>query len=123
MTHLNTGIEGTKWDFCPTSVILCHIIVGAAAYVETKCVESKSAECTKKDPCKILAIGSKFLSSSRIYSRVFRHRNTILIYFFFWTHPASTTRICFPACGAELNVCHRSAIAPTAQYEARFVFI
>jgi hypothetical protein len=34
----NTNIEGRKWDFGPTSVILCHNIVGAVAYVETKCV-------------------------------------------------------------------------------------
>jgi hypothetical protein len=34
------------------------------------CVESKAAECTRKDPCKILAMGAKFLSSCGIYSRV-----------------------------------------------------
>jgi hypothetical protein len=27
-----------KWDFGPTSVILCHNSVGAVAFVETKCV-------------------------------------------------------------------------------------
>jgi hypothetical protein len=37
------------------------------------CVESKTAECTKKDPCKILAICAKFISSRIVYSRVFRH--------------------------------------------------
>jgi hypothetical protein len=37
-THPNTNIEGRKWNFGPTSVILCHNIVGAVAYVETKCV-------------------------------------------------------------------------------------
>jgi hypothetical protein len=37
------------------------------------CVESKTAECTTKDLCKILAIGAKVLSSRRYYSRVFRH--------------------------------------------------
>jgi hypothetical protein len=42
------------------------------------CVESKASGCTKKDPCKILAIGATFLSSRRYYSRVFRHRNTVL---------------------------------------------
>jgi hypothetical protein len=41
-------------------------------------VESKAAVCAKKDTCKILAIGAKFLSSHRYYSRVFRHRNTVL---------------------------------------------
>jgi hypothetical protein len=30
--------ERSKWDFGPTSVILCHSCVGAVAYVETKCV-------------------------------------------------------------------------------------
>jgi hypothetical protein len=40
------------------------------------CVESKAAECTKKDPCKILAMSAKFLPSRRYYSRVFRHRNS-----------------------------------------------
>jgi hypothetical protein len=44
------------------------------------CVESKTAECTKKDPCKIQAIGAKFLSSRRIYSQVFRHRNNCYHY-------------------------------------------
>jgi hypothetical protein len=34
----NTNIERSKWDFGPTSVILCHNSVGAVAYVETKCV-------------------------------------------------------------------------------------
>jgi hypothetical protein len=29
----------------------------------------------EKDPCKILAISAKFLSSRRYYFRVFRHRN------------------------------------------------
>jgi hypothetical protein len=37
-THPNTNIERSKWDFGPTSVILCHNSVGAVAYVETKCV-------------------------------------------------------------------------------------
>jgi hypothetical protein len=36
-TLLNTNIERSKWDFGPTSVILCHNSVGAMAYVETKC--------------------------------------------------------------------------------------
>jgi hypothetical protein len=40
------------------------------------CIECKAAECTKKDPCKILAIGAKVLSSRSIYSRVFRHRKS-----------------------------------------------
>jgi hypothetical protein len=35
-------------------------------------------ERTKKDPWKILAIGEKFLSSGKIYSRVFRHPNMLL---------------------------------------------
>jgi hypothetical protein len=76
MTHPNTNIERPKWDFDPTSVILCHNSVGAVAHVETKCVlkVSKTAECTKKDPCKILAVDAKFLSSRIIYPRVFRHR-------------------------------------------------
>jgi hypothetical protein len=38
MTHPNTEIEGPKWDFAPTSVILYHNSVGEVAYVETKCV-------------------------------------------------------------------------------------
>jgi hypothetical protein len=33
MTHQNTDIEGPKWDLGPTSVIMCHNIVGAVAYV------------------------------------------------------------------------------------------
>jgi hypothetical protein len=37
-THLNTSIERPKWDFGPTSVILCHNSVGAVAYVGKKCV-------------------------------------------------------------------------------------
>jgi hypothetical protein len=37
-THPNTNIESPKWDFGPTSVILCHKGVGALAYIETKCV-------------------------------------------------------------------------------------
>jgi hypothetical protein len=37
-THRNTNIERPKWDFGPTSVILCHNNVGAAAYVEMKFV-------------------------------------------------------------------------------------
>jgi hypothetical protein len=74
-THPNTDTEGPNWDVGPTSVILCHNIIGAVAYVDEVCVESKAAECTKKDPCKILAIGAKFLSSRRIYPCVFRHHN------------------------------------------------
>jgi hypothetical protein len=36
-THPNTYIdEGPKWDFGPTSVILCHNIASAAAYVRRK---------------------------------------------------------------------------------------
>jgi hypothetical protein len=35
-THLNPNIEMSKWDFGPTSVILCHNSVGAVAYVETE---------------------------------------------------------------------------------------
>jgi hypothetical protein len=74
--HPNTNIEGPKWDFGPTSVILCHNSVGAVAYVETKCVlKVKLLSVPKKDPYKILAMGAKFLSSRIIYSRVFRHRN------------------------------------------------
>jgi hypothetical protein len=34
----NTNIERPKWDFGPTSVILCQNSFGAVAYVETKCV-------------------------------------------------------------------------------------
>jgi hypothetical protein len=37
-TYPNTNIERPKWDFGPTSVILCHNSVGAVAYVETKYV-------------------------------------------------------------------------------------
>jgi hypothetical protein len=37
----------------------CHNCVKAVAYVENDvCVESKTAECTKKDPCKIREIGA-----------------------------------------------------------------
>jgi hypothetical protein len=32
-THPNTDIEGPKWDFGPTSIIPCHNIAGAVAYV------------------------------------------------------------------------------------------
>jgi hypothetical protein len=35
-THPNTDIERSKWDFGPTSVILCHNSVDAVAYVETE---------------------------------------------------------------------------------------
>jgi hypothetical protein len=35
-THPNTNIEMPKWDFGPTSVILCHNSVVAVAYVETE---------------------------------------------------------------------------------------
>jgi hypothetical protein len=42
------------------------------------CVESKTAECTKMDPCKILAIDEKILSPRINYSREFRHRNIIV---------------------------------------------
>jgi hypothetical protein len=37
-THPNANIKRSKWDFGPTSVILCHNCVGAVAYVEMKCV-------------------------------------------------------------------------------------
>jgi hypothetical protein len=37
-THHNTDIELREWDFGPTSVILCRNILGAVAYVKTKCV-------------------------------------------------------------------------------------
>jgi hypothetical protein len=49
-THPNTNIEKPKWDFGPTSVILCHNSVGAVAYVETKCVLKVKLLCTKKGP-------------------------------------------------------------------------
>jgi hypothetical protein len=32
-TSRNTNIERPKWDFGPTSLILCHNSVGAVAYV------------------------------------------------------------------------------------------
>jgi hypothetical protein len=35
-THPNTDIEGPKWNFGPTSVVPCHTIVGAVAYVRRK---------------------------------------------------------------------------------------
>ena len=77
MTHPNTNIEGPKWDFNPPSVIMCHNRVGAVAYVGKMCLlKSKAAECTKEDPCKILAIGANSRPLRRIYSLVFRHRNT-----------------------------------------------
>lgn len=76
-THPNTNIEGPKWDFNPPSVIMCHNRVGAVAYVGKVCLlKSKAAECTKEDPCKILAIGANSRPLRRIYSLVFRHRNT-----------------------------------------------
>jgi hypothetical protein len=50
------------------------IYVGAVAYVETKCLLKVKLLGTDKDPCKILAIGAKLLSSRRIYSRLFLHR-------------------------------------------------
>jgi hypothetical protein len=37
-TNPNTSIRWSKWDFGPTSVILCHSSVGDVAYVDTKCV-------------------------------------------------------------------------------------
>jgi hypothetical protein len=43
-THTTTNIEGSKWDFDPTSVIPCHNIVGAVAYVRRKRA-SKSVGC------------------------------------------------------------------------------
>ena len=74
-THPNTNIEGPKWDFNPPSVIMCHNRVGAVAYVGKVCLlKSKAAECTKEDPCKILAIGANSRPLRRIYSLVFRHR-------------------------------------------------
>ena len=77
-THPNTNIEGPKWDFNPPSVIMCHNRVGAVAYVGKVCLlKSKAAECTKEDPCKILAIGANSRPLRRIYSLVFRHRNRI----------------------------------------------
>ena len=76
-THPNTNIEGPKWDFNPPSVIMCHNRVGAVAYVGKVCLlKSKAAECTKEDPCKILAIGANSRPLRRIYSLVFRHRNS-----------------------------------------------
>ena len=76
-THPNTNIEGPEWDFGPTSVILCHNCVGAVAYVGKVCVlKVKLLSVPKKDPCKILAIGANSRPSRRIYSRVFRHRNS-----------------------------------------------
>jgi hypothetical protein len=39
-------------------------------------VENKADECSKNGPVQLLSIGAEFLSSRRIYSRVFRHRNT-----------------------------------------------
>ena len=48
-THPNTNIEGPKWDFNPTSVILCHNCVGAVAYVETEAgVEVKLLSVPKR---------------------------------------------------------------------------
>ena len=48
-THPNTNIEGPKWDFNPTSVILCHNSVGAVAYVETEArVEVKLLSVPKR---------------------------------------------------------------------------
>jgi hypothetical protein len=77
MTPQNTKLERRKWDFGPTSVILCHNSVGAVDYVETKCVlKVKLLSVPKKDRCKILEISAKFLSSRLIYSRVLRNRNT-----------------------------------------------
>ena len=77
-THPNTNIEGPKWDFNPPSVIMCHNRVGAVAYVGKVCLlKSKAAECTKEDPCKILAIGANSRPLRRIYSLVFRHRNSV----------------------------------------------
>jgi hypothetical protein len=38
MTHPNTNTERSKWDFGPTSVILCDNSVGAVVYVRKKCV-------------------------------------------------------------------------------------
>jgi hypothetical protein len=76
--YSNTNIGRSKRDFGPTSVIR-GIIVSVPWLMSSRdevCVESKAAECTKKDPCQILAIGVKFLSSRRIYSRVSRDRNT-----------------------------------------------
>ena len=77
-THPNTNIEGPKWDFNPPSVIMCHNRVGAVAYVGKVCLlKSKAAECTKEDPCKILAIGADSRPLRRIYSLVFRHRKIL----------------------------------------------
>ena len=72
-THPNTNIEGPKWDFNPPSVIMCHNRVGAVAYVGKVCLlKSKAAECTKEDPCKILAIGanSRPLRAGHVPGRV-----------------------------------------------------
>jgi hypothetical protein len=32
----NTDIESSKWDFGPTSVILCHNSFGAVVYAESE---------------------------------------------------------------------------------------
>jgi hypothetical protein len=44
----NTNIERPKWDFGPTSVILCHNSVGAVAFVETKRVLKVKLLCVPK---------------------------------------------------------------------------
>jgi hypothetical protein len=52
-THPYTNIERSKWDFGPTSVILCHKCVGAVAYVETEaCVEVKLLSVPKRTQAK-----------------------------------------------------------------------
>jgi hypothetical protein len=76
-THPNTNIERPKWDFGPTSVILCHCYsVDAVSYVGKKCVESKAAECAKKGPVQNTSNKRKGPTRRRYYSRVFRHRNS-----------------------------------------------
>jgi hypothetical protein len=53
MTLPNTNIERSKWDFGPTSVILCHNSVGAVAYVETEAgVEVKLLSVLKRTRAK-----------------------------------------------------------------------
>jgi hypothetical protein len=78
-THPNTNIERSKWDFGPTSVILCHNCIGAVDYVETKCVlKAKLLSVPKRTRARYEQYALKLLSSRRIYSRLFLHRNSCI---------------------------------------------
>jgi hypothetical protein len=75
------------------------------------CVESETAGCTKKDPCKVLAIDANFLSSFIIYLRVFRHRNKNRLH-----------RVQVVAIGGRATMCFGSAFGVAAVFAPTLIF-